>query len=373
MSGWRSVADAPRRGPAPWAQPEEDLSAAAVDVIVVTWNGRSHLARCLPALAAQDYPHMRVLVVDNGSTDGTLEWLAEAWPSVRVIALGRNSGFCAANNAGIAATDAPWVALLNNDTVPAPGWLTALVEAASPPRVAAVASRMSFLDRPEVINSTGIALDPTGIAWDRLGGAPDAAGDAPSAVFGASAGAALYRRRALKDVEGLGTHDPARTDASEPRAAVFDERFFMYLEDVDLAWRLRLRGWASVYAPGARVLHAASATAGEGSPFKNRLLARNKVWTVLKNYPSAGLARWGGAVLAYDLASAPYRLLLGGQTAALAGRADAWRGARAMWPSRAQIQAARRSAWPEIRTAMAPFDPPWAVAARYRHLRPVID
>ena len=351
---------------------ERDLARADVDVIVVTWNGRRHLEDCLLALRAQTHPRYRVIVVDNGSTDGTLAWLAREWPEVSVLDMGRNTGFCAANNAGIALGDAPWVALLNNDTTPDPDWLAALVRRAAPePRVAAVASRMSFMDRPGMINSTGIAIDPTGIAWDRLGGRPDAQGDAHARVFGASAGAALYRRRALADVAGIGTHAPVL--AMPERMAVFDERFFMYLEDVDLAWRLRLRGWDAAYAPESRVLHAASASSGEGSPFKNRLLARNKVWAVLKSYPGAGLARWGAAALAYDVASAPYRLLLGGQTAALAGRAEAWRGARALWASRAELQASRRVEWPQIRAAMEPFDPPWRVAARYRHLRPGVE
>ncbi len=332
-----------------------------VAVILVNWNGRPHLERCLPALAAQTWPALEVVVVDNASSDGSVAWLEAAWPAVRVIALDRNAGFAEANNRAIGTTDAPWVALLNNDTLPDPGWLAALVAAAAgDPRIASVASRMLFLDAPGVINSAGIAVDPTGIAWDRLGGAPATAGDAPAEVFGASAGAALFRRTALDDVAEPGP---------EGRAAVFDPRFFMYLEDVDLAWRLRLRGWRSVYAPGARVLHHGSASSGEGSPFKNRLLARNKVWTVIKSYPTWPLAAWWPLVLAYDLASAPYRWIAQGQTAALRGRLDALAGLRPVLAQRRRVQARRTAAWSEIAAAMAPLDPPWAVLRRYRHLR----
>lgn len=333
---------------------------ARVSIILVNWNGRHHLERCLPALAAQSWPTIEIVVVDNASTDGSVDWLTEQWPRVRVLALDTNVGFAEANNRAIRATDAPWVALLNNDTVPEPGWLAALVAAAvGDPRIAAVACRMLFLDAPGMINSAGIAVDRTGIAWDRLGGAPAAAGDAPATVFGASAGAALFRRAALEDVA-----DP---DAGG-QAAVFDPRFFMYLEDVDLAWRLRLRGWRSVYAPEARVLHHGSASSGEGSPFKNRLLARNKVWTVVKNYPTWPLAAWWPLILVYDLASAPYRWIFQGQTAALRGRLDALADLGPVLRQRRAIQARRTAAWPEIAGALAPLDPPWAVLRRYRHL-----
>lgn len=328
-----------------------------VDLVIVSWNGRAWLQRCLPAVAALRYPALRVIVVDNGSEDGTLPWLREAWPRVRAIDAGANLGFAAGNNLGIAAGDAPWVALLNNDTEPEPGWLGALVErGAADPRVAAVASCMLFGDRPDLLNSAGIAVDPSGIAWDRLGGAPAAAGARPARVFGASAGAALYRRAALEDV------------ASVHGGQVLDERYFMYLEDVDLAWRLRLAGWEAAYAPEARVLHAGSGTSGEGSPFKNRLLARNKVWTLVKDYPAAGLAPRWPLVLAYDLASAPYRLLAQGQGAALRGRWEALTDLRPALRRRRAIQGARRASWAQIRAAMEPLATPLGVLRRYRHL-----
>ncbi len=342
------------------SRPGGGMTGGQVIVILVNWNGRDHLARCLPALAAQQYSDFHVVVVDNGSSDGSLTWLREEWPAVRVIESGGNIGFAAANNLAIASTGAPWVGLLNNDTVPESGWLAALLAMArEDDRIGSVASRMLFVDDHGTINSAGIAVDPAGIAWDRLGGAPAAVGDAPAEVFGASAGAALFRRAALEDVaEG----PPGQ------RREVFDERFFMYLEDVDLAWRLRLRRWRSVYAPGARVLHQGSATAVEGSPFKNRLLARNKVWTVLKNYPGGPLLRYGLIVLLYDLASAPYRLLAQGQTAALLGRLEALRGLRETLRRRRAVQARRTAAWSALASVLSPLEPPWVVLRRYRHL-----
>lgn len=338
------------------------MTTPRISVILVNWNGRSHLARCLPALAAQTWPDLEVVVVDNGSTDGSAAWLAEAWPAARVISLDHNAGFAEANNRAIRATDAAWVALLNNDTVPDPGWLAALMAApGADPRVGSVASRMLFLGNPGVINSAGIAVDRAGLAWDRLGGAPSAVGDAPAEVFGASAGAALFRREALDDVVET---------APDGDGAVFDPRFFMYLEDVDLAWRLRLRGWRSVYAPAARVLHHGSATSGEGSVFKNRLLARNKVWVLAKNYPMWPLLAWSPLILGYDLASAPVRWVLRGQTAAMWGRVEALRGLGPVLTQRRRVQARRTAAWRDLAAVMAPVEPPWGVWRRYRHLEP---
>lgn len=333
----------------------------AVAVVIVNWNGRHHLERCLPALERQEHSPDEVVVVDNGSSDGSVSWLRREWPWVRVIALEKNTGFAAANNRGIEETHAPWLALLNNDTVPSPGWLKALLaEANGDDRIASVASRMLFLDAPEIINSAGIAVDLAGIAWDRLGGAPQQAGESRCEVFGACAGAGLFRRSALVDAaERIGDGCPQ----------VFDEQYFMYLEDVDLAWRLRLRRWRSVYSPAAIVWHKGSGSAGEGSAFKNYLLARNKVWTLLKDYPSPALLAFAPAIVGYDLASAPYRLFIQGQSAAFRGRLAALRELRTVLAKRRAIQARRLAPWPEIRSALSGLASPWAVARRYRHLR----
>ena len=125
-------------------------------------------------------------------------------------------------------------------------------------------------------------------------------------------------------------------------------------------------------APAARVRHAASGTAGEGSPFKNRLLARNKVWTVLKSYPTAPMLMRMPLIALYDWASAPYRLLAQGQTAAIRGRLEAWRpaGLRRVLAQRRQIQARRTADWAEVAAVMQPLAGPLAVLSRYRHLSP---
>lgn len=325
-----------------------------VSVVILNWNGRRYLDDCLTSLEAQNYPGFEVILVDNGSTDGSVEWVAGRFPQVQVIRNETNVGFAAGNNQAIRASQAEFVVTLNNDTRVEPGWLAALVAAAEEdPAVGMCASKMLFAGRPGIINSTGINLDPVGIAWDRRGGELDDGQETePTEVFGPCAGAALYRR-AMLDQIGL-----------------FDERFFAYMGDVDLAWRARLAGWCCLYVPRARVYHVHSATAREGSPFKNRLLGRNKIWTIAKNYPTARLALYLPLIMLYDLAAVLYALAVRRDISSLQGRLQGLRGLSDVWRQRRRIQALRRGnrgrPWHHYLSSLVP---PWRVAARYRHLR----
>jgi len=326
-----------------------------VSVVILNWNGLRHLDGCLTSLQAQTYTAFETILVDNGSTDGSVAWVREHFPHVRLLCNERNVGYAAGNNQAIRASQAPFVATLNNDTRVEPDWLAALVAAAEgDPSVGMCASRMLFADRPGIINSTGISMDVAGIAWDRCGGEPDHGGAGePVEVFGPCAGAALYRR-AMLDQIGL-----------------FDEDFFAYLEDVDLAWRARLVGWRCLYVPAACVYHVHSATGVEGSPFKNRLLGRNKVWTIAKNYPTGRLLLCLPLILFYDLAAAAFALVTRREASALLGRLEGLKGLPAVWRKRKAVQALRReSRGPAWHRHLSPLAPPWRVPARYRHLKP---
>jgi GT2 family glycosyltransferase len=248
------------------------MSEPLVTVVIPTLRGRRWLPDCIAALRQQTFRDFEIIVVDNASEDGTAEWLTHQ-PDLRVIRNAQNVGFAAACNQGIQASKSPLIAVLNDDTQPEPRWLESLVNAmraGDGRRIGACASLLLFAERPSVVQSAGIAVDRAAIAWDRLRGYPADAAVVQRAgeVFGASAGAALYRRAMLDEV------------------GLFDERFFAYLEDVDLAWRAQRAGWRCLYVPAARALHRTSATSGEGSAMKYRLLGRNKVWLVAKN------ARW---------------------------------------------------------------------------------
>lgn len=327
--------------------------SARVSIVIVNWNGRHFLAPCLRSLAAQTFRDFEIVLVDNGSEDGSLPFVKEHYPQVRLIANDENRGFAAANNQGIRASDAEYVATINNDTEADPDWLAELVAVAEArPQVGACASRMVFAGRPDMINSAGIALDRAGIAWDRQGGqAANPADREPVTVFGACAGAALYRREMLDDV------------------GLFDEAFFAYLEDVDLAWRAQWAGWEAVYVPTARVLHAHSGTAGEGSPFKNRLLGRNKVWLIARNYPWPHLLWYLPAIVLYDLGSLPYTLIWRGDWGPLRGRLEGLRGLRSAIRQRKALRRRHRVESKEILAKMAPLASPGALWRRYAHLR----
>lgn len=242
-----------------------------ISVIVVNWNGAAHLRRCLAALRAQRFRDFETIVVDNGSSDGSAEIVAREFPECRLLRQDTNLGFAAANNLGVRAARGAWVALLNNDAFPEPDWLTELVRATEEhPRYSGFAScQLSDADA-RVLDGAGDAYHASGLAWRLgLGEAYGPPWDQPREVFAPCAAAALYRRDAFLEAGG------------------FDEAFFCYFEDVDLAFRLALRGARFLYLPRAFVRHVGSASIGQKSDLARYLGHRNLVWTFLKNMPPA--------------------------------------------------------------------------------------
>lgn len=317
-------------------------------IVIATYNGWELLEPCLRSLQAQTRPPEQMLVIDNGSQDGTPGKLARAFPAVDLLSLDRNLGFAVANNRGIVHSDGQVVVLLNNDTVAEPEFLARLLAPLEEDiALGAVAATMVFANAPSVVASAGIEVYRNGLALDRALGS-DLAALREQEVFAPSAGAAAYRRAALEDV------------------GLFSESFFMYLEDVDLAWRLRLRGWRTWQAAGAVVRHAYSASAVEGSAFKRRLLARNRVWLLARCAPRRMLARHGWRVLRYDLLALGYSLATR-DWAAATGRAAALGGLPARWRERRTIQTHATAKWPEIERWLRPEPAPREVL-RLRHL-----
>lgn len=244
-------------------------------IIIPNYNGKHLLAVCLPALRQQTWPAERfeVIVVDDASSDGSVEFLAEVFPEVRVVALAQNSGFIAACNAGVQAARGEVLALLNNDTEVEPGWLEALVGALlAHPEAGSAASKMLLYDRRDVLHTAGDMMGRDGIprnrgVWQRDAGQYDQ----ERWVFGPCGGAAAYRRSAWQEAGG------------------FAPALFMYMEDVDLAWRLQLLGWKALYVPEARVYHQLSATGG--GVLASYYTGRNTIWVIARNWPGALLRR----------------------------------------------------------------------------------
>ncbi len=246
---------------------------ASVDVLIPTFNGSHFLEGCLRALASQTYRDFRVIVVDDGSSDGTVRHLEAEWPEVEVIALPTNRGLARAINCGLEQSTSEFVALLNNDAEPEPAWLAALVDALERhPGAGAAASKLKLLDRRDAIHSAGDTYSRRGRPGNRGVWQRDTEQyDVEEEVFGACAGAALYRRSALDACAAVD-------------GALLDPDFFMYCEDVDLSWRLRLLGYGIVYVPNAVVYHRLSATGG--GPLASYYVARNTINVIVKDIPA---------------------------------------------------------------------------------------
>lgn len=254
-------------------------AAAQVTVVVVTWQAAHLVGPCLASLAAQSQAH-ELVIVDNASTDGTAALVRRDYPRARVLALPRNTGFAGGVQAALAQVDTPYLALLNNDAVADPSWLqVACAYLEEHPGVAGVSSRMLLADRPDVVNNAGVVMLSSCYGADRGLGDPDGGAYLAAArVFGASGGACVLRTLAVKAVGGV------------------DPRWFLYYEDTDLSWRLRLGGWEIHYCPQAVVYHRHAASSDVRSAsfaFHNE---RNRLLTLARNAP---LPTAAGALAAY--------------------------------------------------------------------------
>ena len=306
------------------------MSGAGPAVVVPNWNGRDWLTACLDAIAGQTLPPSETIVVDNGSTDGSLELLRERGRAVRTIELGRNTGFAHAANRGVEAAGAELVALVNTDVVLGPDWLERMSAClAAHPDAASAACKMVDLRDPSVVWDAGDFLRRDGHAEQRGRGEPDDGRfDGPGEAFSACAGAALYRRAAVREEGG------------------FDERFFAYLEDVDLGLRLRLRGWTCRYEP-AVARHAGGASSARLERPVEGWVERNTLLLVAKAFP----ARWAPWVAYRQLGWTWHALREGWLRAHLRGAVAATRLLPAMLRERRRL---RRAASVPVRDAVPP-------------------
>lgn len=310
-------------------------------MVIPVWHGLPHLPECLAALRAQSFRDFETIAVDNASPDGAGEWLA-GQPDVRLVRNPRNLGFAGGTNAGIRASSGACVVTLNQDTVPHPRFLEELVAAARGPRVGMVASKMLVYHDAARINSAGLALLPELYGIDRGIEERDAGPwEAAGEVFGPCAGAALYARAMLDEV------------------GLFDEEFFAYFEDLDLAWRARLAGWRCVYNPRAVVLHKhrSSAQRRSGLDVPREVVAwceRNRVWVIAKNAGLSTLLLRAPALVAHEawvLAEA----LRDRDATKLRARAEALAGLRGMLAKRRRVRALRRVPEAAVRAWIPPL------------------
>jgi GT2 family glycosyltransferase len=294
-----------------------------VAVLIVNWNSRHLLRECLESLTAQTRPPDRVIIVDNNSTDDSLELTGDLLKGVEVIRLLENAGFARANNiAARAAGDVDAFALLNPDAFPSPGWLAALVRAAeSQPDVGSFASRMLLDGQPDFLDGAGDSYHSSGRAWrngHRMRAREWPAGD--HEVFAPCAAAALYRRTAFEAAGG------------------FDEQYFCYFEDVDLGFRLRLRGFRCMCVHDAVVRHVSSGTTGYRSDFAVYYGERNAVWTFFKDMPGLLLMLYLPQHLALNIAALIYYPMRGQGRVVWRAKLDALRGLPSVLRRRRKVQ-----------------------------------
>jgi GT2 family glycosyltransferase len=310
-----------------------------VAVIVVNWNGGGFLRRCLEALGRQSRPPEHIIVVDNASTDDSLARCEGLLSGIEVIRLAQNVGFARANNIAARAADGfDALALLNPDAFAEPGWLGALVDAAEQhPAVGSFASQLRLASSPDRLDGAGDAYHGSGRAWRCGHGAPAATWPAvDDEVFAPCAAAALYRRAAFEEVGG------------------FDERFFCYFEDVDLGFRLRLRGYRCLYVHAALVVHVSSGMSGYRSDFSTYHGERNMVWTFVKDMPGPLLWRYLPQHLALNIASLAYFAWRGQGLVVWKAKLDALRGLPSVLHARRAVQRSRRADVAALRDVFLP-------------------
>ena len=246
-----------------------------IAVVIPNYNGVKFLQECLQSLAEQegDTPEYEVIVVDNGSADGSIDLMEREFPQVRIITLSENTGFCHAVNVGINASDAPYVILLNNDTKVKKRFVRELYNAIKRrPDAFSVSAKMLLWDRPELLDDAGDRYCVLGWAFARGKGRPAAAYCKEAEVFSACGGAAIYRRSIFQKI------------------GLFDELHFAYLEDLDIGYRAKIYGYRNYYEPGAEVIHYGSASSGSRyNEFKTVLASANSIYVIGKNMP---LLQW---------------------------------------------------------------------------------
>lgn len=321
-----------------------------VSVVVVTWNGRRFLEACLQAVMSQDGADFEIIVVDNGSTDGSADFVRAICPAARVIELPTNQGFAAGNNAGAREARGRFVAFLNNDTVASAGWLRALrggIDAAA--GYVLTTSRIVYMHDPGIIDSAGDGLYRSGGAFKRHHGAPASVAEVSREVFGICGAACMLPSDVFEQLGG------------------FDEAFFASHEDVDLSYRARLAGYRCRYVADAVVRHHGSASLGRITPFAVFHGQRNLEWMYFKNTPTSLLVRTLGGHMLYNVAAAAYfarrRMLatfVRAKVAALAGAGRVLRQRAAVQKSRVvssrTIDAQLEARWLSAKVREKAFD-----------------
>jgi GT2 family glycosyltransferase len=266
-----------------------------VSIIVVNWNGESLLGNCLASLFQQTYSKREIILVDNGSTDRSVQFVKDNFSDVKLVELSENRGFTGGNLEGAKLAAGEFIALVNNDTRADERWLASLVQPMLEDACIGICGSKLLLDKGDRINSAGIGLTTAGVGFDRGYGEEAAAYSSLEPVFGSCAAAVLYRRAMLNEI------------------GFFDDDFFLYGEDVDLSFRAQLAGWKCLYVPSAVVYHRLNATAGRLSDVHVYHHTRNLEFVWIKNMPTALMLRFAHHKLIQEVGAFCYLCLRHGK------------------------------------------------------------
>ena len=296
-----------------------------VSVVIPNWNGLRFVGMCLDSMEKSVFRDFEVIVVDNGSTDGSRELIEEQYPWVRMIKLPENLGFAKACNDGIKASDAEFICLLNNDIEIDPNWLGEIVEGMERhPECGMGTTKMMFLDERDVFYNTGDLFHAWSAGGGRGQGEKDVGQyDQEDYVFGACAGAGIYRRELFETV------------------GIFDEDFFIFAEDVDLNMRSQLQGFQCVYLPQAKVYHIGTATVGLYSDRYVYLCKRNDVFVLIRNFSLKLYCKYLFTILKHQFRDICYFTSRGQGMVLLKSKLDALKMLLPMLKRRYQIQKSR--------------------------------
>lgn len=306
--------------------------------IIVNWNGRHLLADCIDSILAQSVGSYEIIVVDNGSRDGSLEFLCERYPQVRTVALSSNLGFTGGNIEGLRAARGGYVVLLNNDAVLTERWLELMVEGVTSGEDIGFCSSKIVIAGTELIDSVGDTFT-TAFTGTKMGELEhEGLYNEPRVVPGACAAAVLYKRSMLEEIGFL------------------DDDFFLNHEDTDLNLRAWLAGWRCLYVPGAVVHHKVSASIGALSDTSVYYFSRNNEWVWLKNIPLSLMIRHLPQRLLYEISSFCFFCFMAGKWRPyLRGKKDAVLGAPRMLRKRREMSRLRRLSGEKIRRELIPI------------------
>lgn len=308
-----------------------------VSVIIVTWNSEKHLPACLDALSAQTYKDFEVVMIDNGSADQNYLGFEGKYSDLELTLKKNNEnlGFAVANNIGARLARGQWLAPLNADAFPEPDWLERLLEATKTYPNAFFTSRQLQADKPQYLDGEGDIYHVSGLAWRKNYNLPVYPLNEDQEVFSACGAAAFYPRQEFLDTGG------------------FDENYFSYHEDVDLGFRLRLRGLNCVLIPQAIVRHVGSASTGKKSDFSIYYGHRNLVWTYFKDMPSTLFWLYLPLHIVVNFFFLIYFTLKGKGRVIWRAKLDAIRGLPMILKKRREVQIQRQISISEIHRVMS--------------------